>query len=400
MGEQTKNMLIGVFIIAACTLLVGIVMFLNPSVGNGKKTLYIRFANINKINVGTRVTYAGKPLGEVIAIEEIHDPRKQPVDPIGRYYVYQLTLKVDSSVVVYNTDEISLQTSGLLGEKSIAIVPKRPPKGITPKLITSQPFYANSIDPIENAFNELSSVANKMEETLDEVTRWIKENGDTLACAVENFSSAMHEADLAISEINESNLIQEISDTAAGMKETICTIQNVITNLENEGTFTNLAATAKHIRKASRSFEIVADDLADGKGTLGRLIKFDDLYMRFTSIMSKIDGLMNDINNYGLLFNLNKSWQRTHVQRATLLNALKTPKDFKTYFECEISSVNNSMSHISMLIDRAEKSPEKEKILEDDLFKKDFAELLRKADELTKNLKLYNQKLVEAEEQN
>lgn len=397
MGETTKNLLIGVFIIAACVLLIGIVMFLNPGVGNGKKRLYVRFANINKINIGTRVTYAGKPLGEVIAIEEIHDPRKQPVDTIGRYYVYQLTLKVDSSVVVYNTDEISLATSGLLGEKSVAIVPKKPPKGMTPKLITTQPFYANSIDPIENAFNELSQVSNKMEETLDEVTRWIKENGDTVACAVENFSSAMHEADIAISDINESHLIQEIADTAHNMKETVCSIQNILTDLQNEGTFINIAATTRHIRKASRSIEIVSDDLADGKGTLGRLIKFDDLYLRFTSIMSKIDTLMNNINQYGLLFNNNKNWQRTNIRHTNLMNALKTPENFKKYFECEIDNVNQSMSRVSLLIDRAEETSEKDQILQDDLFKKDFAELLRKADELTQNLRLFNQKLVEAQ---
>src|ERR1700722_15350941 len=108
-NNSVKNMLIGVFIIAACSLLIGIVMFLKPSVGDGKKTLYVRFANINAIDIGTRVTYAGKPVGEVVAISEIYHARSQPVDSEGHFYFYQLTLKVDSSVVVYNTDDISLQ---------------------------------------------------------------------------------------------------------------------------------------------------------------------------------------------------------------------------------------------------------------------------------------------------
>ena len=54
MREQTKNMLIGVFILTACFLIVSIIMFLKPTVGDGKKTLYVRFSNINKINVGQR----------------------------------------------------------------------------------------------------------------------------------------------------------------------------------------------------------------------------------------------------------------------------------------------------------------------------------------------------------
>ncbi len=396
MGNQVKNLLIGIFIIAACSLLIGIVMFLKPSVGNNEKTLYVRFANINKINIGTRVTYAGKPIGQVVAIDQIHDPRKQPADTLGRYYFYQLTLKVDSTVVVYNTDEVSLQTSGLLGEKSIAIIPKRPPKGITPKLITNQPIYASSVDPIENAFIELSTVAKKMEETLDEVNKWIKENGDLVACSVKSFGDAMRQIDIAVCDFNEKRVIDEIHATASSMRETITKIQQVICDMDKQGTFTNFAATMKNMKKTTRSIELVSRDLADGKGTLGKLLKFDDLYLRFTAIMSKIDTLMDDINQYGLLFSSSKAWQREHVKRASLMNALNTPQSFKSYFQTEVGLVNSSMTRISMLIDKAEQTPIKDQILQDDTFKEDFAELMRKADELSENLRLYNQQLQEA----
>lgn len=396
MGNQTKNMLIGVFIIAACSLLVGIVMFLNPRVGDAKKTIYVRFANINKINIGTRVTYAGRPVGEVVAIGEIYEARQQPIDSIGRLYFYQLTLKVDSSVVLYNTDEIALQTSGLLGEKSIAIIPKRPAKGITPKLITNQPVYASSIDPIENAFNELSSVASKMEDVLDEVLCWIKENEDHLSCAVKNFGDAMHEFDLVLASANELKLIEEIKQTACNLKATFCQINDVMTELRSENTFENLASTIKNFKTASGSIDLIAQDLADGKGTFGKLLKQDDLYLRVTSFMSKVDTLMNDINQYGVLFHLNKSWQRTRLQRVTLLNSLDTPQNFKHYFETEVDQVNTSMERISMLIDKAEQSPDRARIFQDDLFKQDFADLLRKVDELAENLRLYNQQLAEA----
>jgi phospholipid/cholesterol/gamma-HCH transport system substrate-binding protein len=396
-NNYTKNMLIGVFIIAACSLLVGIVMFLKPKVGDEKKTLYIRFANINKINIGTRVTYAGKPVGEVVAIEEIHEARKQPIDSLGRFYFYQLTLKVDSSVVVYNTDEISLQTSGLLGEKSVAIVPKRPPPGITPKLISNQPIYASSVDPIENAFIQLSDVANKMEDTLDEVTKWIKTNGDSVACAVQNFSNALHQADITLTKVNQTELIDEISTTASNLRATTTKIHDILCQMDQDGTFTNVSSMMKHLKKSSGSIELVTQELADGKGTLGKLLKFDDLYLNFNAVMSKIDTLMNDINHYGLLFHNNKSWQRTHTQRVNLMNALNTPQSFKNYFEVEVDQVNTSMERISMLIDKAETTPIKDQILQDEIFKKDFADLLRKADELAENLRLYNQQLMEAQ---
>ena len=143
MIDYMKNMLIGLFVIVACGLVVGIILFLEPSVGDGKQTLVVRFSNINGLSLGTRVMFAGKPVGEVIEIQQIPHARDQPTDELGQVYFYQLILKLDSSVRMYNTDEITVQTSGLLGEKSIAIIPRSPPKGVKPTLITSKtPIYA------------------------------------------------------------------------------------------------------------------------------------------------------------------------------------------------------------------------------------------------------------------
>lgn len=243
MGEQTKNMLIGLFVIVACFLVISMVFFLRPEVGDGRQKVYARFANINKIDIGTRVMFAGKPVGEVVAIEEIHDARQMPsTDLLGRVYFYQLTLRIDSQVKIYDTDEMSIQTSGLLGEKSIAITPKAPPKGVIPTLVTNQPVYAESADPIENAFLELSDLANDMQATVKDAHRWIQKHGEELGAAV-------------------------------------------------------------------RSFSEIAQGLAKGEGTLGRLLEQDDLYLRMNTLMS-------DLNNYGLLFHLNKSWQRQHLQKA------------------------------------------------------------------------------------
>src|SRR5689334_19466886 len=148
MGEQIKNMLIGIFAIAACLLIVWIILFLKPSVGDGKQILYVRFSDVNKIPIGTRVIFAGKPVGEVVAITSIADARTKPSsDILGHLYYYQLELKIDSHVKVYDTDEITVQTSGLLGEKSIAIIPKPVPKGIVPQVLTSKTVvYAKSVD--------------------------------------------------------------------------------------------------------------------------------------------------------------------------------------------------------------------------------------------------------------
>ncbi len=389
MGEQTKNLLIGIFTCAAIVLAVSIIMFLKPSVGDGKEILYVRFSNINKITIGTRVVFAGKPVGEVVAIKEIQDARAQPTDSIGRVYFYELTLKVDSHVKVYNTDQISLQTSGLLGEKSIAIVPVAPPKGVTPKLITNEPIYAESVDPIENAFVELSQLANDMEITFNQINDWFAQNEDNLSSAIHSFDSSMQELQKTLCSINELHLVGDVKSALTSFSITMCDIHQAFFQMQQKHFFTNLGDISSDIKSTTHS-------IAQGQGTLGRLLKTDDLYLRISSLLSKADTLMNDINHYGILFHLNKGWQRTRTKRMNFLETLDNPCSFKNYFETEVDTIQTSMSRLSLLVDKAEESPEKETILHSTAFKKDFAELLRQSEALSEHLQLFNEELEKA----
>ena len=138
------------------------------------------------------------------------------------------------------------------------------------------------------------------------------------------------------------------------------------------------------------------DDVATGKGTLGRLLTTDDMYLQLSAILSKGNTLMNDINHYGILFHLNKTWQRQRLQKVTLLDSLNSPNSFKNYFQSEVDDINTAMARLSMLIEKAEVSPAKDTILKNKQFTKDFAELLREVDQMAENLKLYNEQLSEA----
>ncbi|NGX51100.1 MAG: hypothetical protein K1060chlam2_00957 [Chlamydiae bacterium] len=398
MIDYMKNMLIGLFVVVACGLIVGIILFLEPSVGDGKETLVVRFSNINGLSLGTRVMFAGKPVGEVAEIQQIPHAREQPTDELGQVYFYQLILHVDSSVHMYNTDEITVQTSGLLGEKSIAIIPRSPPKGVRPTLITSKtPIYAESVDPLESAFNELGQLSDKVEETLDKVIAWIDQNGHELGSAIRAFDDAMTEASITLTTVNQNHLIDEVQDGVQNFSRAMKDIHYSLEQMTDDAVFTNIAITLKNVRKASFAFDDLMEKTADGRGTLGKLFMDDDTYLRFTAILSKVDTLMNDVNHYGVFFNLNKEWQRTRIKQATLLNALNSPESFRSYFSQEVDLINTSMSRLSMLVERAEQSPESERIFESKLFQRDFSELMRRAQALYDNLKLYNEQLMEAE---
>jgi len=394
-SQTIKNFLIGLFMIAACAFIVSIVLFLHPSVGDGKKTLYVRFANINQISIGTRVLFAGKPVGEVVAIKELYNARTEPTDVDGLVYFYQLTLKVDSSVTIFNTDEIAIQTSGLLGEKSIAIIPKAPPQGVKSTAITDQPIYASSEDPIQKTLQQLGGLAKKAEAAMDGIQHWIHNNSDSISFAIKSFGCAMDQIYITVSDVNQQRIVDELKVAAQNFTLTALKIQNAMQQMETDRVFKNAGVVMENLKHATHSVDLITQEIAEGKGTVGRLIKGDEMYLRFTAILSKVDTLMNDINHYGLLFHLNKSWQRLRTQRASLMNALKSPGEFRDFFEQEIDQINTSMSRLSELIQKADESSERSQIMDSVPFKRDFSELLREVDELSDNLRLYNQQLVE-----
>jgi phospholipid/cholesterol/gamma-HCH transport system substrate-binding protein len=372
-------------------------MFLRPAVGDEKQVIYLRFSNINKINVGTRVLFAGKPVGMVTAVNEISHAREtQPSDELGRLYFYELTLKIDSKVHVYSTDQITLQTSGLLGERSIGITPRTPPVGTTPEMISAKsPVYADSVDPLENTFNRLSDIGEKLNDTVDLVKTWFEDNETKLSHAVASFGSAMSQIDTVSRSVNEHELIPQIKEGTAALTASAQKIDSALAQMHKDGVFENFGPAVSHIKDVSKSLDTVCQTMASGEGTFGKLFKDQDFYLRMTAVMSKMDTLMNDVNHYGVLFHLNKSWQRTRVKRVSALNALETPDSFKNYFQKETDQINTAMARLSMVIERAQEV-DGAKVHESDKFKENFAELMRQVTEMSNNLHLYNEKLNEA----
>ncbi len=400
MNEQSKNLLIGLFVASAITIMIGMILFLEPTIGDGKKTLQVRFANIAGITIGTRVTCAGKPVGEVTHIKEIIKAREEIPDDSGRVYLYQLALKVDSSVIVYPTDEIAVRTTGLMGEKSVAILPKALPKGKEIQPVTDQVLYANSIDTLENTFNTVSKVANRLDGAIGRFDQWFNENQAHLANALKSFDGAMARADTVLSSIDKEQLVPAIRESVAILNDNM---EAVRTSLNDDQLLHKLSSLTSNLDQAASAFNSdgvqtlqnlnqISRDIANGTGTLGRFIAADDFYLRLTSLLSKGETLMNDINHYGLLFQYDKHWQRGRTKRANIMKALDTPKDFKAYFEGEIDSMTTSLGRLTELLDRAD--GEREKIIQSEGFRRDFADLMRKVQGLSDSVRLYNEGLV------
>lgn len=302
MEDRLKAFWLGIFIIVGIAITAWLFLFLKPSAGNGELTLKVLFSNIDKVEVGTRVTFAGKPVGEVKKIQEVKDPRQSPSDQFGNLYIFELTLKVDSSVQVYTYDEIVFASSGLLGEKSIAIIPKATPPGAPSALnITHDLLFGRSTDKLESTLNQLTQVAETFGKAMEGVNHFVAMNSEEFNNTLKSIHEFMNEA-------NNQQFMNRASLAADAIAQAMRSANGMISEIHERGLISRMA-------KGFDQLYEIGGQITQGEGTLGRLIYNDAFYHQLTDLMWRIDNLVSDINNYGLLFQYDKKWQRCRRMR-------------------------------------------------------------------------------------
>ncbi len=383
-------MLIGIFVIAAIAVVIFVLMFLHPSVGDKGRILRVRFANIDKISLGTRVTFAGKPVGEVVSITELPDVETERKVVNGYVYVYELKLRVDSSVNVFNSDEISSRTSGLLGEKSVSILPHAPVPGEELRLVSDEILYATETASVEDTLKQFKGVTDKVSVALDNLNDAFGTLKDKNFWA--NVSKTAENLNDISTSLNHKDQWSEMLANAHQISGKLNTFSDSLNKSWDtvDKSLNDLADTTANTRK-------ITANVSKGEGTVGRLVMKDDLYLKVSSLLSKGETVMNDVNHYGILFHLDKGWQRMRARRLNLLQTLSTPQQFRNYFNDEIDMVTTSLERVSMILDQMDGQPAWAcyDLLQNTEFTKVYAELLRRITGLEEEIKMYNQQVVD-----
>ena len=388
MAASIKNILIGIFVISAIGIIVFMLLFLHPSVGDNAKTLHVRFTDIDKVNIGTRVTFAGRPVGEVVSIQELPEARTSRLSKNGEVYIYELILKVDSGVDVFNTDEILLRTSGLLGERNIEINPLPLQPGEKLVKVEDEVLYASQTTSVEDTMKQLGQVSQKFAQVLDDF-HFIMEDIKNIEIVKKIGKSAQNILEITDA-LNEPEKLQQTIDNALTLSERAnhswTTVDRTL-----EGFHTTAANAVTFTEKANQ----IIDYTRQGKGNLGQLFMGDDLYLRLKSIFHKGEVAMNDVNSYGLLFHLDKRWQRLQARRVRLLEKLSSPNEFSQYFNQEMDQISASLSRVSVVLNESECYPQS--LIYNPDFTRRFAELLRRIENMEESLKMYNEQVIDQE---
>ena len=391
MNDSSKNVLIGLFVVSAAMIVIFILLFLHPTVGDEAQKIRVRFANIDKISIGTRVTYGGKPVGEVIEIKEIEDPkdaRKPGKD--GFVYIYELVLGVDSQANVYNTDEISSRTSGLLGEKTVEISPIAAKPGEQVRLVSDQILYANESGSVEETIKEFKELSDKIEETLDTFKFAIDElNRQKIWEKISHTAQNLSDITTALNNPEKwTNILANLESAAEKAPQTLDEFQKVAYNIDE-----SIHSIQETLNLSLLDLNLVTKNITSGKGSLGSLLMREDIYLNTSSLLSKAETILDDMSHYGIFFQNDKRWQRLRARRANLITRLSCPQEFQNYFNDELDQITTSLARISMVLQDTEYQECYQSFMDDENFRMVFAELLRRVTQMEKSLQLYNEQL-------
>lgn len=384
--------MIGLFVMAAFGIIIFILLFLHPNVGNEGKILRVRFADVDKITTGTRVNFGGKPVGEVLEVREIKTENGERIEHEGIIYVYELTLGIDSGVIVYTTDLITSRTSGLLGEKSVAIVPQPVPHHAKPIPVKGEILYADQSGSVEDAVKEFKKISNKVDVALNEfIDAMQKMRAEKVWENVGSSMDSLAEILITMNQPEKINAMLENADAVfQNLEETTAALNEPTKISEIIDNFHTLSKDAKSM---TAHLNTTVTNICQGKGSLGPLLVKEDLYLRISSLLSKAEVTMNDINHYGLLFHLDKGWQRLRARRLNLMQTLKNAHEFRNYFNDELDKITTSLERVSMVI--AKSSESCTRLWDNPTYVKVYSELLRRVAMLEEYLQMYNRQTIE-----
>lgn len=396
MPASIKTILIGIFVIIGTAIVVSMLLFIHPSVGDNAKTLRIRFTDVDKIDIGTRITFAGHPVGEVVSIKELPDVRTTRSPRDGEIYVYEIEAKVDSAVDIFNTDEVLVRTSGLLGEKNIEINPMAPKAGEKIFQVGDQILYAVPTSTVETTLKKIESALDEIDSLIEKVKS--EKIVEGVAKVTNNLVDITHALNHPEKWNQAVDNIAVLTDKARKSWDTVdSTLQNIYRLSDDANkSWPKVDQALDHMTEATGTAKNIILDTSNGKGTIGHLFVGNDLYLQVKSILHKGNTIMEDISEYGILFNTNKRWQRKEAERRRLVQRLSNPYQFANYFNNEMDQISSSLSNVSMILNDSNCDPWS--LIYNPDFTANFSELIKNVGNMEETLKLYNEQLTCQEE--
>ncbi len=269
---QWSQLKVGVLVLVALAVLVGLVFLMSGSTGgifSGKLTVRSYFENSSGLKVGAPVNLEGVTIGNVKSIRIVPERKLTPVE---------VTMKLSQKYLpgLHTDSKASLETVGVLGD-TVLEISSSAAKGAELKdgdelQTTETPNLSDVIKSSQGTVEQLNTILAKVDSLVD-----------SLNTGKGSIGKLIQDPELYDRANEAVQQIQKLVDEIGSGKGSIGKLIN------DDTLYTRANETVGRLQH-------IADDLDNGKGTAGKLLKDETLYNNLNKSVAGARQLLDDIN--------------------------------------------------------------------------------------------------------
>ncbi len=294
LGGMSHEIKVGLLLLAALAVLAWMSVA-SGTIGFGRdeemREFRTVFTDVEGIKVDSPVKMAGVDVGKVIRVE---------LQPDGTAV---LRFHVRQSVALPANVAAQVTTSGLIGERFVALVPGRDASqqgGVLAQDVTVLPAVATT-DPASitadfaKVASDMESVTIMLKQVLGNPENAQKLQGmiDTMAA----FSDELKDANTAGAIRDLGVATHNLAKISEDLKQGHSVLGQLLVNRPS-GTTPDMAVTLQELQAAVRDFRQIMDKINSGQGTIGRLVNDESTANKLDDTLDSVNGLTGGLKGW------------------------------------------------------------------------------------------------------
>ena len=286
--KLTKEIKTAVLVIVSIVLFIWGFNFLKgKNLFDNSNKLYVIFESVDGLAPSSIVTIKGVPVGRVNSYSFLENKK------------VLVELSITSNYPISKTSIAELKGSSPLGGKEIVIIPNDNDSNIA---VSGDYLIASSKLGLTDALaQQLEPLQTKIQKLLDNADVLFTNVNDVLdAQTKQNIKSSITELNKTLTEFSvaSKNINGLIADNKSKLSSTMSSIDKTADNfskISDSLAKANLSQTVKNLEKTLANVDKLLSDMQQGKGTMGKLMKDETMYVNFSKASNELELLLQDL---------------------------------------------------------------------------------------------------------
>lgn len=285
----TKEIKTGILVIASIALFIWGYSFLKgKDLLTSYKILYVQYDNVEGLASSAPITINGLVVGKIRSITLQQNTGKLIVE-----------LQIKNDFPISKSSKVNIYEPGLIGGKQLQIVLNLQDKnnaqsgetlsgGIIPGLTS---MAVEKLTPLQLKVEKMITSADVVLTNLNKIID--VKTQENIKSSIENFKNTLEELHKTAKTANVllENNKSKLNSSFTNIDKAALNFSKISDSLAKA----NIANTVRNLEKTLANADKVMNDLQSGKGTLGKLLKDDALYINFNNTSKELEILLQDL---------------------------------------------------------------------------------------------------------